>query len=171
MAGEISILAAVAKLAEMTIAVKLEEHHAMTRACKLVQREAKAEIGHYQERAGQFGAWAPLAESTLAEKERLGYAPPDNPLLREGHLRDSIEISVSAAGAASTEGVIGSNSDIAVYQELGTSRIPPRSFLGSAAVHTAPKVAEVLGAGVVSALIGRQVAGGSLPIMGTAESG
>lgn len=49
MAGEISILDAVAKLAEMTIAVKEAERAAMEKATRIVQAEAKREIGHYQD--------------------------------------------------------------------------------------------------------------------------
>lgn len=168
MAGELSLERAIAKLAEMTIAAKIAEHEAMKLACKIVQHEAKAEIGHYQDAAGPLAAWAPLAEATKADRTRKGY-PADEPLLREGDLRDSIEIAVSDPGAALTEGAVGSNSDIAVYQELGTSRIPPRSFLGGAAVRKGEAVAEVLGGGVVSALVGRDVLGGRLPLTGGGE--
>jgi phage gpG-like protein len=35
-----------------------------------------------------FGTWPPLAESTVAEKERLGF--PSDPLVRTGNLRDSL---------------------------------------------------------------------------------
>lgn len=90
---------------------------------------ARGYIGHYQGAAGGYPAWAPLAPSTLREKERLGYAPPDNPLLRTGDMRDSI-----VSEAESLVGRFGSDSKIALYQEMGTSRgIPPRSFIGRAA--------------------------------------
>jgi hypothetical protein len=70
--------------------------------------------------------WPQLAESTQRERERLGFAA-NEPLLRTGDLRESIEYTVLPREAAVE---IGSNDKIAVYQELGTSRIPPRSFLG-----------------------------------------
>ena len=67
-----------------------------------------------------------LAESTQEERVRKGYSA-DEPLLRTGELRDSI--SWEHRSPIST--VVGSTSEIAVYQELGTVRIPPRPFLGS----------------------------------------
>lgn len=166
MAGEISILEAIAKLGEMTLAVKEAERLAMEKATRIVQREAKREIGHYQDQAGQFVAWAGLADSTLADKDRKGYGTPD-PLLRTGDMRDSIERRVEQSGFLGvTEGAVGSDSDIAVYQELGTSKMPPRSFLGGAAFRKAEEVAEVLGSGVVAALVGDKVHKGHLPISG-----
>ncbi|HVC15974.1 MAG TPA: hypothetical protein VNE18_01600 [Rhodanobacter sp.] len=167
MAGELSILGAIVRLGEMVVAVKIEEHEAMKRAALIVEKEAKREIGHYQEEAGPFAAWAMLADSTVAEKQALGYAPPDNPLLRKGDLRDSIGHAVSEAGAFHAEAVVGSNSDIAVYQELGTEKMPPRSFLGGAAVRSGKKVAEAVGGGVIAALIGREVINGHLPLIGS----
>jgi hypothetical protein len=55
----------------------------------------------------------------MAERVRNGFAA-NEPLPRTGQLRDSIEWT-----AQGNEGFVGSNLDIAVYQELGTSRIPP----------------------------------------------
>jgi hypothetical protein len=54
----------------------------------------------------------------------------NSPLLETGEMRASIEWN-----SHGLEGHVGSNSDKAVWQELGTSRIPPRSFLVGAAVH------------------------------------
>jgi phage gpG-like protein len=139
--------------------IEAETHAALERAARLVEAEAKASIGDYQPEAGQFAAWAQLADVTISEKEKLGYAPPDNPLLREGALRDSIEHVVG-----DKEAVVGSNSPVAEYQELGTQHIPPRSFLGGAAVRKGSDVAELLGSATVMALVGEEVAGGSLPI-------
>ena len=164
MPRELSILEAIGKLAEMTVAVKEAELAAMERAALLVQAEAKAEIGNYQDGAGSFAPWAMLADSTVSEKERLGYGPPDNPLLREGDLRDSIDHSVGFEGMGAVEGVVGSNDPVAEYQELGTERIPPRSFLGGAAFRKGEEVAHLLGDGVVKALIGEKVVSGGLPI-------
>ena len=53
-------------------------------------------------------------------------------------MRDSIEHKV----ISDKEAEIGSNSDIAVIQELGTSTIPARSFLAGAAAHEAENVAK-----------------------------
>lgn len=150
-------------LAGMEIAMTAHTAHALEKAAVMVETEAKAEIGHYQGEAGQFAAWAELADSTKADRARHGYAE-DEPLLREGTLRDSITHSVEVTGPVAGEAVIGSNSEIAVYQELGTSRIPPRSFLGGALVRKADKVAELLGGHVEKALLGEEVHQGRLSI-------
>lgn len=158
---EFTALEAIVKMAEIAIAVELETRKALEEAAKVVEKEAKAVIGDYQPEAGPFAAWAQLADSTLAEKEKLGYSPPDNPLLREGNLRDSIGHVVDGHEAA-----VGSNEDVAVYQELGTKSIPPRSFLGAAAVHKEAEVVEIIGAGFVSGLVGEEVVNNYLPIKG-----
>jgi hypothetical protein len=96
------------------------------------------------------GRWlrAPLAESTIRDKAAHGYKTPA-PLLRSGEMRDSIEYVVHG-----DEGCVGSNSDVAVFQELGTSRIPPRSFLVSAAISSEDKIHRMAGASAVAALSG-----------------
>lgn len=116
--------------------------HIVERACKIVQARAKAAIGKEHE------LWSPLAASTIADKQKHGFKTPA-PLLRTGELRDSIEYTVSG-----NEGCVGSNLEIAVYQELGTSRIPPRSFLRSSAISAESKILRMAGAAAVSALSG-----------------
>jgi hypothetical protein len=64
-------------------------------------------------------------------------------------LRDSIEYMVR-----DNEGAVGSNSEIAVYQELGTSRILPRSFLVSSAISSEDKIHHMAAAATVAALSG-----------------
>ncbi len=105
--------------------------HLTEHSAAVIRDIAKEKIGHYQDAVGGFPAWAPLAASTEADKARAG-APPNAPLLRHGELYASIE---SEAESVELEGhaVIGSASDIAVYQEMGTEKIPPRPFLGPAA--------------------------------------
>jgi hypothetical protein len=115
---------------------------------KHVERTAKDEIGFYQQAVGPFPDWAPLADSTEAEKARLGFEP-DAPLLRTGGLRDSIGHEVGAL-----EAVVGSTSDVMVYQELGTPTIPPRPVLGPAAIHNADRIKRILGDAAVAGLIG-----------------
>ncbi|WP_214680105.1 hypothetical protein, partial [Escherichia coli] len=53
---------------------------------------------------------------------------------------------------------VGSNDDKAVWQELGTSRgIPPRSFLGGAAVRKSAEVRDIIGREMHAALIKAEV--------------
>lgn len=95
---------------------------------EILERDAKATIGHLQEGAGPIPSWEPLADSTKKDKERLGYVFNEqyNPLYRMGDLRDSISYLFEMARHIL---FLGSSSDIMVYQELGTARIPPRSVL------------------------------------------
>jgi hypothetical protein len=112
------------------------------RACQIVQKKAKATIGH------EHDAWPPLAESTIRDKAAHGYKTPA-PLLRTGEMRDSIEYVVHG-----NEGCVGSNNDKAFWQELGTVKIPPRSFLVSAAISSEDKIHRMVGASAVAALSG-----------------
>lgn len=125
-----------------------KQHGLMDEAAKIIQDEAKAIIGHYQTAYEPFGAWPELAESTKEQRVKLGFTEND-PLLRTGKLRDSIERLASHDMA-----VVGSAEDEAVYQELGTTRIPPRSFLGIAAMKKGEEVANLIGEGIVGALVG-----------------
>jgi len=112
--------------ASATIATGLEAgFHVIV---KEIEETAKEEIGVYQPAYGPFDAWAPLAESTKADRVRRGYAE-DDPLLRTGKLRDSIESEVVGLAA-----IIGTKSEIGLWQEGGTSHIPPRPFIGPAYV-------------------------------------
>ena len=101
------------------------------------EKIAKEKIGHYQQSVEgpgiSFPAWSPLAAATIAEKMRLGYAPPDNPLLRRGDLRDSISHQVIRNTLR-----LGSDDPIAAYQSFGTSSIPPRPVFGPAMIETIP---------------------------------
>lgn len=127
------------------------ERGALEECAKLVETRAKAKLGEYQDAAPPFAGWADLADATKADRERQGF-PEDDPLVRTGALRDSIGHTV-ADGAAH----VGSNSDVAVYQELGTDRIPPRSFLGGAMAESLGEVRGIIGREAVAALVGEQV--------------
>lgn len=127
------------------------ERNALEQCAKLVKKRAKAKLGDYQDAAGPFAGWAELADATKSDRERQGYSP-DDPLLRTGGLRNSIEHTVKDSAAH-----VGSNSDIAVYQELGTKNMPPRSFLGGAMAESLKDVREIIGQEAVAALVGDQV--------------
>ncbi|MBB3175398.1 phage gpG-like protein [Endobacter medicaginis] len=117
-----------AHLAGAAARSKALEHQLLERVGELVQQRAKSYLGHEQD------GWPALAESTISEKQRHGYPTP-SPLLRDGELRDSIRHAVDGHRV-----VIGSTSEISVYQELGTERIPPRPFLAKAAVESEPEI-------------------------------
>jgi hypothetical protein len=94
-------------------------HSAIEQAAKMIKREAKSLIGTPQL------SWPPLAESTAAHK-RTGASAP---LFETGERRSSIDYVI----ISDDEAEIGSNLEKAVWQEMGTSKIPPRSFLALAA--------------------------------------
>jgi hypothetical protein len=150
------------KLATFPMEVAEFNHKAMEKACLVVEKEVKAEIGTYQTAVGDFPAWAELADSTKEDRVRQGYTEND-PLLRDGTLRDSVTHEVDADGS---KGIVSSDSDIAVYQELGTSRIPPRPFFGGAAFRKAEHVQAILGTAMVGALAGPEVFNGAIKVIG-----
>lgn len=155
---EFNIMESILKMAEVVVAVEHEAHKALEAAARVVEHEAKEEIGHYQDAVGPFAQWAELADSTKDQRVRMGFSEND-PLLRTGELRDSIGHEVDGRNA-----VVGSTSDIAVYQELGTARIPPRSFLGGAAARKESDVVDIIGEGAVIGLVGQDVFRRYLPI-------
>lgn len=152
MAREFNDLASFAvHLATVHLAVHIAEQRGLEKVGVLLEKDAKAQIGQYQEAHGPFSAWEELADSTEAEKSRLGYAT-DAPLERTGELRDSIEHEVAPG-----ELVMGSKSDKAEWQEFGTDKIPPRPFIGPAAFKNKEKIQRILGAALVEGLVGGEV--------------
>lgn len=148
-----SLAAFASHLVELQASVALEAHKGLKEVANAVTETAKGEIGHYQQAIGPFPKWADLAEGTKIDRVQQGY-PADDPLLRSGELRDSIENEVSRL-----EAVVGSKSDIAVYQELGTDKIPPRPFLGPAVIHNHALIKRIFGEALVRGLLG----GGPIP--------
>lgn len=140
----------------LPVALLSEMRHGMAKSAQLIETAAKREIGEYQPAAGAFPAWAELAESTKADRVAKGFSE-DEPLLRTGDLRDSIKHEVSEF-----EAVIGSESDIAAYQEFGTDKIPPRPFMGPALFNNSERIAKILGAAVAIGVSGGQRAAASL---------
>jgi hypothetical protein len=105
--------------------LKKAKEAALETAAKMVRDEAKRVIGTY------LFDWEQLAASTQSERVAQGF-PANEPLLRTGEMRDSIEYKIITPGE---EAEVGSNSDKAVWQELGTVTIPPRPFLSSSAAY------------------------------------
>ena len=142
------------EMSEKLLKIAFEEefalHEGLKVVSKIIEKKAKNIIGEYSKGAGPFPEWAPLAERTLMDKERKGYSPPDNPLLRTGDLRNSISSKVDGL-----EAVVGSTSEIAPYHEFGTSKMPMRPFIGTAAFRSKKKIREILGATAISGFYGK----------------
>ncbi|SIO50139.1 Bacteriophage HK97-gp10, putative tail-component [Bradyrhizobium erythrophlei] len=108
---------------------------------QMIAAEAKRVLGTYDYK------WTQLAAATQADRMQAGF-PANEPLLRTGELRDSIGYKV----ISDHEAEVGSNLEIAVYQELGTVHIPPRSFLAAAAAHKGEDAAKVAGKIIADAI-------------------
>lgn len=87
-------------------------------------------------------------------RSSLGHSPDSGhatPWEQTGHLRDSIEVSADDDGV-----VVGSTDPVAVDQELGTERIPPRPFLTPVAARSGAGLANAVGDAVRAAVTGGQ---------------
>lgn len=116
----------------------------MNHVCEMVKAESKSVIGTYR-----YG-WPQLAASTIARKKR-----GNTPLIETGEMRDSIEHTVKGRflGFGEVVGYVGSNNQKAVWQELGTDRIPPRSFLGMALQKKEKQIVAYLGKSIVGKML------------------
>jgi phage gpG-like protein len=117
----------------------------VARACEMVCAEAKRVIGE------GYPYWPALSPETLARKMM------NTPLLETGELRASIEWQ-----AHGLEGQVGSNNDKAIWHELGTSKIPPRSFLMGAALRMEPKIYKMAERAVVAVMLGKGLHGSEM---------
>jgi phage gpG-like protein len=141
-----NLLEAIARFAAAQAAVKAAEHESLEAAAQMVENRAKGYIGH------PHAWWPPLTDETLKRKDGV-----NTPLLESGAMRNSIEHTVEFPSA-----FVGSNSDTAVFQELGTSRgLPPRSFLGHAAMESGEEIAKMT-AKIVGGAIGASLGGHSI---------
>ena len=113
-------------------------HIAAKEGAKFIADDAKARIGEYQDGIGPFPAWRNLADSTVRDRISKGFTP-DDPLLRTGELRDSIQV----VAEGNTAGAV-TDDPIAVYQEMGTAKIPPRPFLGPAGYNSKKGIERVM---------------------------
>jgi hypothetical protein len=131
-------------------------------ASKIIQSDAKKQIGHLQSNIGPFSAWEELADSTKSYKQRLvdnneiglTLNSDFNPLMLTGELYRSIEYEVNIA---KLEAVIGTKNPIGAFQEFGTSRIPPRPFIGPAAFKQAPSVVKIFGMATMMGIAGGNI--------------
>ena len=126
---------------------------------KALRREAQALFGHYQ------AGWPALADSTVAERTRLGYAPND-PLLREGKLRDAITFRLEDGRDGRQlfvgvptgiilshpyrKGTVQAHKLMAVHEYGSTDgRVPARPVFGIVQ-HRITRFTDAVGAGVVA---------------------
>jgi len=99
-----------------------------------IEALAKSKFGGHQT------GWPPLAESTKAERQRLGFTP-DDPLFRSGGLRDAVGHKVEGDIAfigiepgKTVRGPDGKEVDAAMVmevQEYGRGHVPPRPVFGT----------------------------------------
>lgn len=136
------------ELLALRIVTEKALEHGLEVAARTVEATAKAEIGRYQDEIGPFPAWAELAESTREDRVRQGFTGND-PLLRSGELLHSIGHETKGRQA-----VIGSTSEVAVYQEFGTAKIPPRPFMGPAVERNHEVIRTLVGTAAVQGLLG-----------------
>lgn len=139
--GVYSILGFVAQLKAIEHDMNALGPAIIRKACEMVCEEAKRVIGE------GYDYWPALKPETLARKMM------NTPLLETGELRASIEWTASGL-----EGAVGSNNDKAVWHELGTARIPPRSFLMGAAIEMEPKIHKMAARAVVAVMMGKGLA-------------
>lgn len=125
---------------------------AMEASAVIVEEAAKEEIGHYQRtETGPFASWEELKPATKADRLRQGFTEND-PLLRTGELRDSIEHT-----SEFNSFVVGSTSQIMVYQEMGTPKgIPPRPVLSVALYRNIEPVLNIVGRTIERTLAGKE---------------
>ncbi|MGA7781082.1 MAG: hypothetical protein WCA85_25710 [Paraburkholderia sp.] len=133
---------------------------AMEAGAILVAAEAKAEFGHYQrEDMGELDPWAELKDATkqqhiqaIVDGEAADDAGPNTPLLVKGDLRESIEHEADPRAF-----VVGSESDVMVWQEEGTPEgIPPRPVLATAMYRNVETVVNLVGQAVQDTLAGKK---------------
>jgi hypothetical protein len=146
------------------------EHEGLEKACVIIEDDAKASLGEYQPAAGPFPAWQGLAESTQDRRSQQGYSA-DDPLLRSKTLQLDIThqvegrvgmIGVPASGPSEPEGA--AVADVAMDMELGTSRAPPRPFMGPAAFRKGEAAAKEIGAVAISYLAGGKVSAAEIKV-------
>lgn len=119
---------------------------------------ARAKFGIPQNDA-HFTKWAPLAPSTLQEKQRLGYIYNQygNPLVRRGDLKDSIDYTVGYDPLKGFGFTVGSRDPIMKYQEFGTVRIPPRPVIVPSVIQAIPFVRKEIKIVLKRVLLGKYI--------------
>lgn len=147
---EFSSFGAFAKhLEQLAATAPAVKHHILDKSAEEIQKTAQGMIGEYQSAVGPYAAWEELADSTQAERARLGYSEND-PGYRSGAMQRSVQRHVLGDEAA-----VGSNDQDLVWFDQGTTKQPPRAVLGAAAIHSKPRVMTIIGTTMFAWLAGR----------------
>jgi HK97 gp10 family phage protein len=137
MAGTLTLTQASGFFLQLAHDLMPATHGMLEHAGQVVEDEAKRLIGTYD----YDPKWPELADATKEDRVKHGFSE-DEPLLRTGKLRDSIHHKVESSAHTVH---IGSDEDVAVWQELGTSHIPPRTFLKGAMLNKEKELTHILG--------------------------
>jgi len=138
-------------LRENLAALEVAKAMAMEISAVAIVGHAYDEIGKYQrDDMGPATPWPDLKIGTQKDRVRHGFEP-DEPLLRSGEMRSSIEHVASATGL-----IVGSHDPIALYQEIGTNHIKPRAFLTPALHRNIPFIMQTVGQAIEDALSGKK---------------
>lgn len=121
---------AVEQMTRVSLEVPRASNASLEHAAQVVEEEAKRVLGTYD-----YG-WPRLKPSTVARK-----TTGDSPLLETGEMRESITHWVNVETHTA---YVGSNNPKAKWHELGTSRVPPRSFLRGAAMAKQKEVHQIV---------------------------
>jgi hypothetical protein len=148
---EFSVLEFAEHLVALEVNFHTLVHRSLDDCLKVLKKDMKAQIGDYQDQAGPYGAWQPLAESTEKTKAALG-APDNAPLYREGTLKASFKYESDGL-----EGIVGSTDPVMVEHEYGTSRMPPRPVVGPALWKNRDHIRGLCAGAVIETLTGTQI--------------
>lgn len=121
-----------AELAVIAVEMSTAMNDGLSDVAQILEKEVKSEFGTYQT------GWAQLADSTQKQRTAQGYTPND-PLLRTGSERDKVHHTVEG-----DEAIVGSDSDIAVWQHIGTEHIPPRDVYAPAVQRLRPHINRIM---------------------------
>jgi phage gpG-like protein len=134
--------------AEIMAATPVVATASLRLACEAVKQEMDPMFGMYQSGSAPFQAWEPLKQSTIERRERGGYEG-DEPLLRDGGLRDSYTVKSGLLWAG-----VGSTEEKALVQEVGDPQhnLPARSTLGLAFVRAEKRAFAAFNVGVATLL-------------------
>lgn len=145
-----SLTSLAAHFGVMATHVQHIEEEMLAHACEMIADRAKEVIGTYSY------SWPQLAPATQTSRTQLGF-PPNEPLLRSGELRDSIEWVVDRGASflpsrtsdsffeRGHHGYVGSNNMKAVWNFLGTPTIPARDPILDATMQLMPQIEQHFG--------------------------